>query len=90
MVTWVVLTEIFPLKIRGAAMGICTFGLWTTNAIIALLFPIIVEKLGTGTIFIVFAIICGFSFYFVKTKLPETKGKTLEEIELDMRFVQKK
>ncbi|PTI66388.1 sugar porter family MFS transporter [Staphylococcus succinus] len=86
MITWVVLAEIFPLKIRGSAMGICTLGLWTTNAFISLLFPVFVEKLGTGTIFIIFAIVCGFSFYFVKTKLPETKGKTLEEIELDMRF----
>lgn len=86
MITWVILAEIFPLKIRGAAMGVCTFSLWSATAFIALLFPIFVEKLGTGTIFIIFSIICGFSFYFVKRKLPETKGKTLEEIELDIRF----
>lgn len=85
-ITWVILAEIFPLKIRGVAMGVCTFSLWSATAFIALLFPIFVEKLGTGTIFIIFSIICGFSFYFVKRKLPETKGKTLEEIELDIRF----
>ncbi|ARB39486.1 sugar porter family MFS transporter [Mammaliicoccus sciuri] len=86
MITWVVLAEIFPLKIRGMAMGLCTFGLWTTNGIIAFLFPVLTEKLGTGTIFIIFAVICAFSFYFIKTYLPETKGKTLEELELDIRF----
>lgn len=86
MITWVVLAEIFPLKIRGMAMGLCTFGLWTTNGIIVFLFPVLTEKLGTGTIFIIFAVICAFSFYFIKTYLPETKGKTLEELELDIRF----
>ncbi|WP_239742342.1 sugar porter family MFS transporter [Mammaliicoccus sp. B-M8] len=86
MINWVVLAEIFPLKIRGMAMGLCTFGLWTTNGIIAFLFPVLTEKLGTGTIFIIFAVICAFSFYFIKTYLPETKGKTLEELELDIRF----
>ncbi|OEK69885.1 MFS transporter [Staphylococcus equorum] len=86
MITWVVLAEIFPLKIRGAAMGLCTAALWSANAIIALFFPIAAEKLGIGFVFLIFALICGFSFYFVKKYLPETKGKTLEEIELDMRF----
>lgn len=86
MVAWVVLAEIFPLKIRGVAMGVCTFCLWTTNAIISLIFPISVTKMGVGPIFMIFALICLVSYFYIKKYLPETKGKTLEEIELDFRF----
>ncbi|MED3791489.1 sugar porter family MFS transporter [Niallia alba] len=86
MVAWVVLAEIFPMKIRGVAMGVCTFCLWTTNGIISLAFPISVDRIGVGPIFMVFALVCLGSYFFVKKYLPETKGKTLEEIELDFRF----
>lgn len=86
MVAWVVLAEIFPLKIRGIAMGVCTFCLWTSCAIIALVFPIAANAFGSAAIFLFFAVLCVLSYFFVRNKLPETNGKTLEEIELDFRF----
>lgn len=86
MVTWVLLAEIFPLRIKGIAMAICTFSLWTSNSILAFFFPIATEHYGPAVTFGFFAIICFFSFWFVKKYVPETKGKTLEEIELDFRF----
>ncbi|MFE0561885.1 MFS transporter [Priestia megaterium] len=86
MVAWVVLAEIFPLKIRGIAMAVCTFCLWSSCAVIALVFPIAANAFGPAVIFLFFAGLCVLSYFFVKKKLPETKGKTLEEIELDFRF----
>lgn len=86
MVAWVVLAEIFPQKIRGIAMGVCTFCLWTSCAIIAFVFPIAADVFGPAVIFLFFAGLCVLSYFFVSKKLPETKGKTLEEIELDFRF----
>ncbi|WP_394235805.1 sugar porter family MFS transporter [Niallia oryzisoli] len=86
MVMWVLLAEIFPLRIKGTAMAICTFFLWTSNSILAFFFPIATEHYGPAVTFGFFAIICFLSFGFVKKYVPETKGKTLEEIELDFRF----
>jgi MFS family permease len=86
MVAWVVLAEIFPLKIRGMAMAVCTFCLWSSSAVIALGFPIAANAFGPAAIFLFFAGLCILSYFFVRNKLPETKGKTLEEIELDFRF----
>lgn len=86
MVAWVLLAEIFPLQIKGTAMAICTFFLWTSNSILAFFFPIATAYYGPAVTFGFFAIICFLSYVFVKKYVPETKGKTLEEIELDFRF----
>jgi sugar porter (SP) family MFS transporter len=86
LVLWILLAEIFPLKIRGLAIGICSFFLWLSNSFISLVFPLAVSRFGTGTIFLGFGVICLASFFFVKRYVPETKGRTLEEIELDFRF----
>lgn len=80
-VTWVVLSEIFPNKIRGAAMAAATFALWIANALLAYFFPIVNTSIGVSGTFLVFAGICAAGLLFVWLFVRETKGKTLEEIE---------
>jgi SP family xylose:H+ symportor-like MFS transporter len=86
-VTWVILSEIFPTKIRGRAMGIATICLWMANTIISQTFPMmdenefLVEKFHHGFPFFIYGIMCVVMVIFVSCVVPETKGKTLEEIE---------
>ncbi len=80
-VTWIVIAEIFPTHIRGRAMSLATFAVWGTNAIVGQLFPWMLESLGSAGTFWVFAFICLPSLPFLARFLPETKGRTLEEIE---------
>lgn len=82
-ITWVVLSEIFPNKIRGVAMSIATFSLWIASFILTFTFPILNDALGASGTFWVYSIICIAGFLFIKSKLPETKGKSLEEIEME-------
>jgi MFS family permease len=83
-VTWVVLSEIFPNRIRGAAMSVSVFSLWTACFILTFTFPLLNESLGTAQTFWIYAAVCVFGFFFVATRLPETKGKTLEELEKEL------
>lgn len=80
-VTWVVLSEIFPNKIRGVAMSISTLALWVSSSLLVLTFPFLNNMLHTSGTFWVYSGICLFGFVFIFRKLPETKNKTLEEIE---------
>ncbi|PIF29755.1 sugar porter (SP) family MFS transporter [Flavobacterium sp. 9] len=80
-ITWVILSEIFPNKIRGVAMSVATFALWIASALLVQTFPIFNEYLGTSGTFWIYGIICALGFVFVFKKLPETKNKSLEEIE---------
>lgn len=82
-ITWVVLSEIFPNKIRGVAMSIATFSLWVASFILTFTFPILNDALGASGTFWVYSAICVAGFLFIRSKLPETKGKSLEEIELE-------
>ncbi len=84
-VTWVVLSEIFPNRFRGAAMAMATFALWTGNALLAYFFPIINNKVNASGSFWIFALICVAGFFFIKARLIETKGKSLEEIEKELQ-----
>jgi MFS transporter, SP family, arabinose:H+ symporter len=80
-VTWVVISEIFPIKMRGVAMSVATFALWVAVYVVTQMFPILLEGVGPAATFWVF---CGMSllaFFFVWSQVPETKEKTLEEIE---------
>lgn len=79
-VVWVVLSEIFPTRVRGRAMAIATVCLWTANFFVTQLFPRMLEDLG-GPAFFVYAAMCVVAFFFVAGLVPETKGKSLEEIE---------
>jgi len=80
-VTWVVLSEIFPNRVRGAAMAIATSSLWIASFLLVIFFPILNDLLGAHGTFWLFAGICLIGFLFIRKKLPETKGKTLEEVE---------
>ena len=80
-VTWVVIAEIFPNRIRGVAMSTAVFCLWLACFILTYTFPIMNEKLGAANTFWIYAAICVFGFLLVLLRLPETKGKSLEQIE---------
>ncbi|WP_228853026.1 sugar porter family MFS transporter [Aegicerativicinus sediminis] len=80
-ITWVVLSEIFPNRLRGIAMSIATFSLWVASFILTFTFPLLNDLLGAYGTFWVYCGICIMGFLFIKRKLPETKGKSLEEIE---------
>ncbi|MDF1576117.1 MAG: sugar porter family MFS transporter [Bacteroidales bacterium] len=80
-VTWVVLSEIFPNKVRGAAMAVATFALWTGNLLLAYFFPLINNKIHASGSFWLFSLICVAGFFYIKARLIETRGKSLEEIE---------
>jgi len=80
-VTWVVISEIFPNRIRGEGMSVAVTALWSACFILAYTFPLLNRNLGPATTFWIYAAICIAGFLFIKFGLPETKGKTLEEIE---------
>jgi sugar porter (SP) family MFS transporter len=84
-VSWIVISEIFPTHIRGRAMSIGTFALWTANAVVGQSFPWLLENAGPSGTFWIFALLCIPAFLVVWRILPETKGKSLEEIERQMR-----
>ncbi len=83
-VTWVVLSEIFPNRIRGAAMSISVCALWSACFAVSYGFPVINDLLGPAVTFWIFGAVCVAGFLFVYFQLPETKGKTLEEIEIEL------
>lgn len=79
--TWVLVGEIFPLAIRGRASGIASSFNWIGSFLVGLLFPIMTENMSQEAVFAIFGIICLLGVLFVRTRVPETKGHTLEEIE---------
>lgn len=83
-ITWVILSEIFPNRVRGAAMALATFALWIACFILTYTFPLLNKSLGAAGTFWVYAGICILGFLFILKKLIETKGKTLEEIEKEL------
>lgn len=82
---WLMVSEIFPLELRGAAMGIAVFSCWFANFLVSSTFLTLVNALGTANTFLVYTIMCiaglAISYYIV----PETKGVTLEKIEENIR-----
>jgi SP family sugar porter-like MFS transporter len=83
-VTWVVLSEIFPNRVRGAAMSIAVFALWTGCFTLTYTFPLLNQRFGPAATFWTYAAICVLGFWFCKANLPETKGRTLEQIEHEL------
>jgi len=83
-VTWVVISEIFPNRIRGAAMSVAVMALWLACFLLTYTFPILNAKLGSAGTFWLYGAICVLGTAFIFLKLPETKGKTLEQIEKDL------
>jgi sugar porter (SP) family MFS transporter len=80
-VTWVVISEIFPNRIRGAAMSVAITSLWIASFVLTYTFPLLNQGLGPARTFWIYAAICFAGFFYIFWRLPETKGKTLEEIE---------
>lgn len=80
-VTWVLLAEIFPAKIRGASQGISVGALWFFNGIVALTFPMMMSSLGGSKTYLIFALINVVAFLFYWKVVPETKDVSLEEFE---------
>lgn len=83
-IVWVLISEIFPNRIRGAAVSIAVFSLWTACLILTYTFPFLNEGLGTAGTYWLYAGICFIGFFVVLKHLPETKGKSLEEIEREL------
>lgn len=83
-VMWVIISEIFPNRIRGIAMSACTFALWTACFVLTYTFPILNSGLGASGTFWLYGIICLAGGIFIVRYLPETKGKSLEEIEKEL------
>jgi len=83
-VTWVLLSEIFPNRIRGAAMSVSTFALWSACFVLTYTFPLLNKGLGPAGTFWIYAAISVFGFLFIKSRVRETKGKTLEQIEREL------
>lgn len=84
-VTWLMLSEIFPLRLRGLGMGVTVFCLWGINFLVGLTFPVLLSSIGLSTTFFVFVVLGIGAILFVKKFLPETKGLTLEELEQRFR-----
>ncbi len=83
-VTWVVLSEIFPNRVRGIAMSVATFALWAACFVLTYTFPLLNQLLKASGTFWLYGFICLLGFWFIFKKLPETKGKSLEEIEHEL------
>ena len=83
-VTWVIISEIFPNRIRGAAMAVAVMALWLACFILTYTFPILNASLGASGTFWLYGGICLLGGVFVFAKLPETNGRTLEELEHDL------
>jgi SP family arabinose:H+ symporter-like MFS transporter len=84
---WVVCAEIFPTRLRGRAMSVATFTIWTSCYVVAQTFPMLNDHpaIGPAKTFGVYALFSLAGFLFVRALLPETKGRTLEEIEAGWR-----
>ena len=80
-VTWVLISEIFPNRIRGAAISVAVSALWIACFILTYSFPLLNSALGAAKTFWLYAAICAGGFVFILRRVPETTGKTLEEIE---------
>lgn len=82
---FLVLSELFPLPIRGFAMGACLGGLWVANSLISFFFPIAAERFGSVAVFSGFLVLNVLAAVFAFRYIPETKGRTLEELEVELR-----
>ena len=83
-VTWTLLAEIFPNRIRGVAMATCTFALWVGCCTLTFSFPSMNAALGSSGTFWIYSSICLLAFIFLYRRCPETKGKSLEQLEKEL------
>jgi MFS family permease len=84
-IMWLIISEIFPLEIRGFASSLMVSASWMFNALVALTFLTLIQKLGQTGTFLIYGVICFFGILFIFFKVPETKGTSLEQIENNLR-----
>lgn len=80
-VTWLTMSEIFPLHVRGIGVGICVFVLWMVNFMVGFFFPQLVAGIGISATFLIFVVLQIGAIFWVKAKVPETRGLSLEQVE---------
>jgi sugar porter (SP) family MFS transporter len=80
-VVWVLVTELFPNRLRSKGMSVAVVALWIACSLVSIVFPVMLAKLSGGITFLIFAVICVASLVYVWKYVPETKGKSLEELE---------
>jgi SP family sugar porter-like MFS transporter len=83
-VTWVVLSEIFPNRIRGAAMAVAVFALWIACFVLTYTFPFLNRGLGSAGTFLLYCGVSVIGWVVIWRRLPETKDRTLEQIEHEL------
>lgn len=81
---WVVVSEIFPNRLRSKGMSVALVSLWVACTMVAIVFPVMLEVLSGAVTFLIFALICLINLWYVWRYIPETKGKTLEELEAEL------
>jgi len=79
-VTWVLIAEIFPRRIRSQGVSTAVSALWIASFVLTYTFPLLMKLEGTGGVFLTYGVICLVGFGFVAAFVPETKGRTLEQI----------
>ena len=84
-VTWVVISEIFPNRVRGSAVSVAVTALWIACFALTYTFPLLNAAIGTSGVFFAYAIICVAGLLFLFRRLPETRNRSLEEIEASIR-----
>jgi SP family sugar porter-like MFS transporter len=82
--TWVLISELFPNRVRAIAVATCTFALWIGSSSLTYTFPMLNKSLGSYGTFWIYALVCGCGFLFFLRRLPETKGKSLEQLEKEL------
>lgn len=83
-VFWLLISEIFPLAVRGRGMSVATVANWGSNFVVTLLFPGVVAALGSAAAFAIFAVLSVGAWIYTYFQVPETNGKSLEEIEAQL------
>ncbi|MCC9206299.1 sugar porter family MFS transporter [Arthrobacter sp. zg-Y769] len=86
-VTWLMLSEIFPLKVRGLGIGLSVFVQWMTNFAVGFSFPILMDAIGISKTFFIFVVLGVLALVFVRRFVPETRGQSLEQVEEQLRAV---
>ncbi|MCQ9347772.1 sugar porter family MFS transporter [Corynebacterium phoceense] len=81
--TWVIVGEVFPLRVRGRAAGLASSFNWIGSFAVGLLFPIMTANMPQELVFAIFGVICLIGVWFIRSRVPETKGRELEDIERD-------
>ncbi|MFE4706366.1 sugar porter family MFS transporter [Peribacillus simplex] len=84
---WLILAEIFPVRLRGIGMGMAVFFLWISNFIVGVFFPVLMNGIGLSGTFFLFAMFGIVGIIFVAKFLPETRGLSLEQIEASFKRV---